>query len=162
MLINQDIKKTDCWDKSSLEKREVWWFEQIDKIWPLPKPEFQPTIQEAEFNFQDDKDLTGSKVKAVSILGEITECTTWASVLDIILEKFFMLDEQLYDYVTSDDFLHKYIKADPSTFRKPNPINGTSYYYESNTNTNLKKEIVTKLAEHLELEKTDIRVILCN
>ncbi len=162
LFINQYIKKSENWDKSSLEKREVWWFDQIEKIWPLPKPKFQPTVHETEFTFQDDKDITGSKVKSVSILGEITECANWATVLDIILQNFFILDEHLYDYVTSDEFLHRYIKADPDAFRKPNSINGTSYYYESNTNTNLKKEIVVKLAEYLELEKTDIKVMLAN
>ena len=160
LLINQEIKKSEKWDESSLEKRESWWLDQIEKIWPLPKPLFQPTIQGTEFNFQDDTDLTGSKVKGVSILGEITECDTWASVLAIILEKFFMLDDHLYDYVTTDEFLHKYIKADQAVLRKPNNINGTSYYYENNTNTNLKRDIVMKLAEYLELEKTDIKVIL--
>jgi len=162
LLINQFIKKEVNWDKESLEKREFWWFNQIEKIWPLPKPIFEPSAQETEFYFQDDRDLTGSKVKAVSILGETTECSSWASVLDTILEKFFLLDDSLYDKVISDEFLNKYIKSDSAMFRKPFNIKGTSYYYESNTNTNLKKEIVGKLAEYLELEKSDIKVILAN
>lgn len=162
LLINQDIKKLENWDRSSLEKRESWWFNQIERIWPLPKPLFLPAIQETEFTFQDDKDLTGSKVKGISILGEITECVSWASVLETILEKFFMLDEHLYEYVITDEFLHRYIKADRDALRKPATINGTSYYYENNTNTNLKRDIVIKLAEYLGLEKTDIKVILPN
>lgn len=162
LLINQFIKNENVWDQSILEKREKWWIDQIGKIWPLPKPTFQPAIQEAEFTFYDDKDLTGTKVKGVSVLGETTECNNWAAVLGIILEKFFMLDEKLYDFVTSDNYLHKYITADKESLRQPSIIEGTSYYYENNTNTNLKRDIVAKLAEHLELEKTDIKVILAN
>ena len=162
LMINQFIKNFGKWDRSALEKREKWWLEQIDKIWPVPDSSFTPKSQETEFNFYDDKDLTGSKVKAVIILGETIECNSWASVLENIMKKFFQIDENLYDYITSDDFLHRYIKIDKSTLRTPNLIKGTSYYYENNTNTNLKRDIVVSLAEHLELDKTDIKVILAN
>lgn len=160
LLINQFVKSFVKWDQSALEAREQWWLKQIDKIWPVPDSTFAPKSQEAEFTFYDDRDLTGSKVKAVIILGETIECDSWASVLENIMKKFFMLDENLYDYVTSDDFLHRYIKADKDALRTPNSIEGTSYYYENNTNTNLKRDIVVRLAEHLGLDKTDIKVII--
>jgi len=162
LVINQFIKSFDKWDLSALEKRGKWWLEQIDKIWPIPDSAFTPKSQEAEFTLNDDKDLTGSKVKAVIILGETIECDSWASVLENIMKKFFVLDENLYDYIISDDYLHRYINADKDMFRKPNLIEGTSYYYENNTNTNLKRDIVIRLAEHLELDKTDIKVVLIN
>ena len=162
LLINQYIKNVKKWDKKALEDREKWWFGQIDKIWQIPRQAFRPDLDEEEIAFQEDIDLTGSVVKGVSILGEITECDTWSNVLAVVLEKLFMLDEHLYDYVTSDEFLHKYISADQKALRKPNIINRTPYYYETNTNTNLKKDIVNKLAEYLELEKADIKVILAN
>ena len=160
LYINQFIKSFDKWDLAALEKREVWWDDQINKRWPIPDTSFKPKSQEAEFNIYDDKDLTGSKVKAVIILGETIECNNWASVLENTMKKFFILDENLYDYVTSDDFLHRYIKADKAGLRKPNPIEGTHYYYENNSNTNLKRDIVVRLAEHLELDKSDIKIVL--
>ena len=162
LLINQYVKNTDKWDITALEARESWWYDQIEKIWPLPKTNFVPVVNETELSFYDDKDLTGSKVKGVSILGEVTECHSWAAVLGTILAKLFMLDDKLYDYVTTDDFLHRYITSDSSELRTPNAINATSYFYENNTNTNLKRDIVVKLAEHLDLEKIDIKVILDN
>ncbi len=162
LLINQYIKNASSWNLTTLEKRESWWYEQINKIWLLPATSFAPTIETTELTFNDDKDLTGSKVKAVSILGEITECNSWAAVLGTILSKLFILDDHLYDYVVTDDFLHKYITADSNELRTPNPIEGTSYFYENNTNTNLKRDIVVKLTEHLDFEKTDIKVILDN
>lgn len=160
LLINQFIKNVQKWDLAALESREIWWFDQINKMWPLPTTNFKPVIESTELTFQDEKDLTGSKVKGVSILGEITECNSWAAVLGTVLSKLFLLDDDLYDYITSDDFLHKYITSDASSLRTANPINGTAYFYENNTNTNLKRDIVMKLAEHLELDKTDIKVIL--
>lgn len=162
LFINQFIKKFDKWDLSALEKRSKWWLGQIDKIWPVPESTFVPKSQEADFTFYDDKDLTGSKVKSVIILGETIECDSWASVLENIMKKFFIIDENLYDYVTADDFLHRYITADKDALRTPNAIEGTPYYYENNTNTNLKRDIVIRLAEHLGIDKTDIKIILAN
>lgn len=160
LVINQYIKKVAKWDQTALEDREAWWFDQINAIWPLPKSTFKPAIESTELSFHDDRDLTGAKVKGVSILGEITECNSWAAVLGTILSKLFVLDEGLFDYITTDDFLHRYITSDASALRTANPIPGTPYYYENNTNTNLKRDIVIKLAEHLEFDKTDLKVIL--
>lgn len=162
LYINQYIKGFAKWDRNAIEKRGEWWLDQINRIWPITVSSFTPKSESSEFTFYDDKDLTGSKVKAVIILGETIECDSWTSVLENIMRKFFILDENLYDYVTSDDYLHRYIKADKDVLRKPNPIEGTSFYYENNTNTNHKRDIIVKLAEHIGLEKTDIKVIVAN
>lgn len=162
LLINQFIKNFDVWDLAALEKREQWWFEQIEKIWPLPKPAFQPKDTKTEVTFYDDIDLTGTKVKGVTILGEFTACNSWIAVLETILYKFFMLEEKLYDYVTSDTYLHKYITANQESLRNPKKIEGTNVYIENNTNTNRKRDVIVKLAEFLELDKSDIKVVLEN
>ncbi len=77
LLINQFIKSFDKWNLPALEKREKWWLEQIDKIWTIPESTFKPKSQETEFTFYDDKDLKGSKVNALIILGETIECDSW-------------------------------------------------------------------------------------
>lgn len=161
LLINQFIKNTEYWDQAALEKREAWWFEQIEKIWPFTKTSFKPIINETEFSFlQEDKDLTGSKVKAVIILRDRIECNSWASVLENILKYFFILKEDLYSFITSDEFLRRNIKSDKNRLITAKPIGDTKYYYESHTNTNAKRDIVFKLAEYLDLDKSDIKVIL--
>lgn len=160
LVINQFIKSFDKWDLSALEKRGEWWLNQINKIWPIPDSTFAPKSRESQIAFFDDIDLTGTKIKALIMLGEIIECNSWSSVFQNIMKKFFMLDSKLYDYVTTDSYLHSYINADKDVLRTPNLIEGTTYYYESNTNTNLKRDILARLAEHLELNKTDIKVII--
>jgi uncharacterized protein with ParB-like and HNH nuclease domain len=158
LIINQFIKDFEKWNLAALESRAKWWEEQIDKLWSLPSSAFQPKEQQA-VSFYDYSDFTGSKVNAVVILGETIKCTSWASVLENILKRFFFLYDNLYDFVTSDNFLHKYVTADEQALRNPKRIEGTSYFYESNTNTNLKVEIVVRLAEYLELNETDIKYV---
>lgn len=162
LLINQFIKRFDKWDLTSLEKREKWWIEQIDKIWPIPSTTFEPKRDETEFTFFDDKDLTGSRVKAVMILGETIECDTWALVLENIIKRLFVLEENLYDQISTDDYLCRYIKADKDALRVPSQIEGTQYFYEKNTGTHTKQQMVIRLTEILGLDKTDIKVVLAN
>jgi Protein of unknown function (DUF1524) len=160
LLINKFVKEKNNWNLSALEEREEWWFEKIEKIWPLPNTSFKPTPKGTEFIFEEDKDLTGSKVKGVIILGDTIMCKTWTEVLEAILRNFFILDANLYDYIVTDRFLSKYIKTESKALRTPKEVVGTQYYYENNCNTNTKRDIVFKLAEYLELDKTDIKVIL--
>lgn len=160
LIINQFIKNFDKWDLSALKKREKWWLSQIKKIWPIPQSSFMPDLQETELTFAEDTDLTGSRIKGINIFGEVIECNSWIVAFEIILKKFFEIDSNLFDYVITDDYLHKYIKSSPDGLRGVCVLDGTPYFYEGNTNTNLKRNIVVKLADHLEIDKTDIRAIL--
>ena len=163
LLINQYIKKVKKWDKGALKKRAKWWVIQIDRIWPVPKSSFMPEIKEEELIFtEDNMDLTGTKIKGVNLFGETIECNSWIVAFDRILRKFFESEENLYDYIITDDYLHKYIKSSPKGLRGPNQLEGTPYFYEANTNTNLKRDIITMLADHLEMDKTEIKIILDN
>lgn len=162
LLINQFIKQFDKWNLISLEKREKWWVEQIENIWPTPSTSFEPKRDETEFTFFDDKDLAGSRVKAVIILGETIECETWILVLENIIKRLFALEDNLYDQISTDDYLCRYIKADKDALRVPSQIEGTPYFYEKNTGTHTKQQMVIRLTEILGLDKTDIKVVLAN
>lgn len=160
LIINQFIKKFDRWDLSALKKREEWWLTQITKIWPIPQTSFVPESQETILTFAEDTDLTGSRIKGINLFGEIIECNSWIVAFEIILKKFFEIDNSLFDYIITDDYLHKYLKSSSEGLRGACAIDGTPYFYEGNTNTNLKRNIVVKLADHLEIDKTDIGAIL--
>lgn len=162
LAINQFIRSTEHWDRNALEKRAGWWLEQIEKIWPVPVSPFLPKTEETTFIFGDDKDLTGSRVKAVHVQGEITECDSWSAVFETVLRKLFSLNEDLYDYITSEPYLYRYIKSDKTAMRMPNAIDGTPYFYENNTNTNRKRDIIVRLTEHLDMDTSDIKVILAH
>ncbi|HHW3727918.1 TPA: hypothetical protein ACT9IC_002628, partial [Legionella pneumophila] len=89
-------------------------------------------------------------------------CNKWTLAMEIILSKFFLLEDQLYDFIVSDSYLSKYIKAEDNGFRRSSTIEGTRYFYETNLNVNKKRDIIVRLADYLGLEKTDIKVILAD
>ena len=160
LLINRYIKDKDQWDKSALEGRAGWWTEQIEKIWPLPKTTFKAPSEDVEYLFKTDDDLTYTKVKSVSVLGETTNVSNWVEACEIIIEKFFKENPNLYDFVVGDEFLSRYIRVDASQLIKPIQIKDTIYYLEGGTNTNYKKMIVRKLTEYLDIDESDLKVVL--
>ena len=162
LVINQFIKNIDKWDSIALKQREEWWLKQIEKIWPIPQTSFAPESQETELTFAEDADLTGARIKGVNLFGEIIPCNSWIVAFEIILKKFFDLDPSLFDYIITDDYLHKYIKSSQEGLRSVCTLDGTPYFFEGNINTNYKRNVIAKLADHLELDKTEIRAILNN
>jgi hypothetical protein len=160
LLINRYISNTQKWNEAALEGRAQWWTSQVEKMWPLPKTTFAPPSGDIEYLFKSDDDLSHTKVRSVSILGETTNVSSWLEAFEIIIEKLFAENPNLYDFVSEDDFLSRYIRIEASKLIKPLQINNTSYYVEGGTNTNYKKMIVMKLTEYLGIDEADLKVVL--
>ncbi|HAU2155144.1 TPA: HNH endonuclease, partial [Legionella pneumophila] len=162
LVINKFIKNMESWKRESLEIRSEWWVNQIDELWPIPESLFKPDTKEKELYLMEDNDFSNSKIKDIIILGDSYNCNKWTLAMEIILSKFFLLEDQLYDFIVSDSYLSKYIKAEDNGFRRSSTIEGTRYFYETNLNVNKKRDIIVRLADYLGLEKTDIKVILAD
>ncbi len=160
LLINSLIKETEVWNKATLESRAVWWNKQINKIWSIPETTYEAPNDDMEYMFKDDEDLSHTTVKSVSILGETAKVSSWADAFEVIVEKLFTANPGLYDFVSEDPFLSRYIRPDGEQLLNPRQINDSSYWLETGTNTNYKKMIVMKLSEELELEDEDLKVII--
>lgn len=160
LIINQFIKELSEWDLGSLEKRSEWWVDMISKVWPMPTTTFSPPSDDIEYMFKSDDDLSHTKVKSVSVLGETSKVASWVEAFEIIVEKLFEYNPQLPEIIADDEFLIRYIRTDGSKLIRPLQIKDTVYFVEGGTNTNYKKMIVMKLAEYLEVDETDIRVII--
>lgn len=159
LVINQYLKKIDKWNLDAIKKRERWWIEQIDKIWPTPTTTFSPKIEETEVVFTES-DLTNARIKAIKLFGEIIECNSWIVAYGLILKKLFERDPNLYDFILTDELLKKNIKTSPEGFRSESALEGTPYFIECNVSNYYKRDIVSKLIEHLEIAPTEIKAVL--
>jgi len=159
LIINQYLKKIDKWDMESIKEREKWWLEQISKIWPVPSTSFEPDTSESEAVFSES-DLTGAKIKGVRIFGEEFECNSCISAYEIILKKLFELEENLYDLIVADEFLHKFIKTSPDDLNNAGELEGTPYFFECRLSNNYKRDVIARMLELLEVNGSEIKVIL--
>lgn len=160
LLINSFVKSAEVWNKSTLEKRANWWLEQIKKIWAMPTTTYQAPNTDKEYLFKDDEDLTGTRVTSVSISGETTKVTSWTDAFEVIIEKLFTENPELYDITSEDAYLSKYIRPDKDSLRKPRQINNAQYFLETNLSANYMKMAVMKVLEYLDLEDEDVKVTI--
>ncbi|MFI5240784.1 MAG: DUF262 domain-containing protein [Candidatus Saccharimonadia bacterium] len=160
LVINQLVKKFDVWNLDSITERSAWWKEQIHKLWPMPETTFAPPSSDEEFYFSADNDLSGTKVKSVSVLGESTKVASWADAFEIIVEKLFLENPTLPEVIATDEFLSRYIRLDGDRLVNPRQINDSGYYLETGTDTNRKRITIARLAELLEIDDADIKVVL--
>lgn len=160
LLINSFVKSVDVWNKGTLEKRANWWLEQIKKIWTMPTTTYQAPNTDKEYLFKDDEDMTGTRVTSVSISGETTKVTSWTDAFEVIIEKLFTENPELYDITGEDAFLSRYIRPDKEALRKPQQINSAQYFLETNLSANYMKMAVMKVLEYLDLEDEDVKVTI--
>lgn len=160
LLINGFIKDSDVWNRSTLEKRANWWLEQIKKIWTMPATTYQAPNTDKEYLFNDDMDLTGTKVTSVSIAGETVKVESWVDAFETIVEKLLNDNPELYDTISEDEYLNKRIRMDKDQLRQPRQLQNSQYYLETHQHTNNKKRIVMKILEYLDLEDEDVKVTI--
>lgn len=160
LVINREVKKTDTWDEDTLKHREKWWITQLNKIWPVPTTTFKPVKIDTEVFLLDDIDLKGAKVRVLHLLGDSIPVTSWAQALDVIVERAFELDEELYDKIIQDDWLARYIRTDDTILINPMQINDLELYIESGIDTNYKRKIIGKVANIMGWVRTDVTVEL--
>lgn len=160
LAINREVKSTDKWDETALKRRQKWWINNLERVWPLPTTSYIPVAIDTKVSLFDEVDLTGTKIRVLHMLGDSIPVTTWAEALDLIVERMFELDEDLYDKIVRDEFIARYIRTDETALINPMQVNDSEYYVESGTNTNYKRLLITKLATIMNWSKEDLIVEL--
>lgn len=160
LAINREIKTVEKWNEESLLKRQQWWIKNLERVWPLPSATFKPAEVDTSVSLLEEIDLKGTKVRVLHILGDTIPVSTWAQTLDIIVERAFELDEEIYNKIIQDEFTARYIRTDVTALLNPMQVNDTEYYVESGTNTNYKRILISKLAEIMGWTKGDLTVEL--
>lgn len=160
LAINRQVKAADKWDESALKKRQKWWIDNLEKVWPLPTTTYKPAEVDTTLSLLDEVDLTGTKVRVLHMLSDTITVSTWAQVLDLIVERIFELDEEIYDKIIQDEFVARYIRTDDSSLINPMQVNELQYFVESSTSTNYKRMLIAKLAGIMGWSRSDLTVEL--
>jgi len=163
LLINRFIAEKNTWTDAELTERSDWWSLQIDKIWPVPLTTFVPESNDVELSLLDEVDLTYTKPKQVTILGESYQINSWKEALPHIFEVLFTkYREEIPSLLDKDEFVGRYIrsKKDANSLISYQVIPGTDYVVEANTSSNYKRMLVAKVGQYLGLSNDDIKVVI--
>lgn len=160
LAINKWIKDRDYWNEDTLKKRQDWWIKNLEKVWPLPTTDFEPVKPDTTVLLLKENNLKGKGIRLIEIFGKSTLTGTWAEALDLIVETLYDKYSDLYDIVSADNYLSKYIKTDDSGFNSSAEILETGIYIDTGNDTNTKLRIVQALGKIFELSADDIKAEL--
>lgn len=155
--INEWIAEQDVWNEKTLRERQEWWVNKLNKIWPLPDTTFAPIEKNNSINLLDANDLTGKGIRSVEVYGEKSSVTSWAEALDIITEAVYDRNPDFIKTITSDEYLSKYIRRDPTSLFNGSEIHETGYFIETGNATNTKLRIINMFGKLFNLSGDDIR-----
>ena len=160
LAINKQLVKVEHWDDKAIHQRQEWWIKNLQKVWKLPTTSFHPTVIDTTISLLDDVDLTGTAPRTAHIMGDSMPVTSWAQVLDILVEHLYDTFDNFIATIQSDEFVSKFFSPDSSSFSSSAEIHDTGYYVDTGISTNRKQKLVTEIAQLFNLTRTDILVDL--
>jgi uncharacterized protein with ParB-like and HNH nuclease domain len=160
LAINKQLANVQAWNEDTIRKRQEWWIDNLQKVWPLPVSSFNPPIIDTTVSLLDDVDLIGTAPRIVHVLGDSIPVTSWVQVLDAFVEHLYDKYDNFIQTVKNDEFISKFIGSDESSFASAAEIYDTGFYVETGINTNRKKKLVESLSNLFSLTRNDILVEL--
>jgi uncharacterized protein with ParB-like and HNH nuclease domain len=160
LAINKHLGKIYTWNESELKKREKWWIENLEKVWPMPSTTFQPPVVDTTISLLDDLDLTGTAPRMLHFMGDSTPVTSWAQVIDVIVERLYDSFDNFIVKVQEDESIARFISPDASSFGSSAEIHETGYYVDTGINTNRKQKLIQAMAHLFDLGKNDVLIEL--
>jgi uncharacterized protein with ParB-like and HNH nuclease domain len=160
LRINKWIAKHDSWNEKTLKERQIWWIENLHKVWPLPDTTFKPVKPDMTVSLLKEDNLKGKGIRSVQVFGDVTLVGTWSEALDIIAETLYDKYPKFYEVVSLDEFLSKYFKTDNSGFYNSVEILETGYYIDTGNDTNTKLRIIHALCKLFDIASDDVKAEL--
>jgi uncharacterized protein with ParB-like and HNH nuclease domain len=160
LRINKWIAARDKWNEDSMKERQVWWIENLQKVWPLPTTTFKPVEPDTTVLLLEESNLKGKGIRSVIVFGDATNVSTWSEALDVTAETIYDKYPDFSEIVSNDEYLSKYIKIDNSSFNNSVEILDTGYFIDTGNDTNTKLRIIQSLGRLFKLASDDVKAEL--
>lgn len=158
--INEWIANHDNWDEDTLKERQKWWIKKLQKAWPFPVSSFQPVEEDTSVDLLEASNLKGRGVRSVEVYGEKNSVTTWAELLDIVIESVYNRNPDFIEKIGEDEWLSKMIRKDSSAFYNSMEILDTGYFIDTSNDTNTKLRIISAIGKMFGLPQNDVKAEL--
>ena len=126
----------------------------------MPKTTFSPPATDTTISLIDEIDLTGTAPRTLHILGDSVPVTSWAQVLDVLMERLYDTYGNFVATIQDNEFISRFVGPDSSAYSAAAEIHDTGYYVETGISTSRKQKLVKTIALLFDLTKSDILVEL--
>ena len=152
LYLNEYVKKCDKWGKDEIVKRAEILLEKGIEIWWRPDKKTESTDNFEWYDWTDDFDITGMKVREIKLLGTSKEIKYITDATRFIHENLYDLDPTVYH-----NSRLAWFSKDSDSLRKPYEI-GENAYIETNKSGIDQMATIKEIARKMDLNSHDIRI----
>lgn len=157
--LNAAIEKKDRWTKTELEERSRNLTEKALEIWNFPKTEYKPKEKQMDsYTLEDDFDaLVGRQIARFCYKNTEQPVTSWADAYQKVLQILFAQDKTILTNLalSQEDGIAIHFSMNPKDYQKCVEV-GNGIYVWTNTNTQSKLSVLTRLFKLYDEEPSDL------
>nr|WP_239386097.1 HNH endonuclease family protein [Megamonas hypermegale] len=157
LFLNDYIKKCDEWGERQIKKRADILYKKAEKIWWIPDVVEDNEIEKTEWiNWDEDVDITSKKISQVEVMGTLMETKDMSDAYRKIHKSLFELEPTIYYKL---DFA--WFNQSKENMKRAYELSENAYI-ETNKSSQSKFNSIKKIAEAMQLDSNDIRLLMIN
>ncbi len=156
--MNTYIAKKEKWSLSELEERNQYLMQRALKIWAAPSTEFKPKEKQLDtYTLDDDMNLSGRQIARFSYKNTEQPVTSWVEMFQKVLQILYAEDKSIITKLaaSADDNVAVHFRMNNADITKSVEI-GDGIYVWTNTNTQSKLSILSRLFQLYDADPTDL------
>lgn len=158
-ILNKDVLSADKWDEKAICDRAKTLAEILINEFHYIDIHLE-TDEEMDsfFDANSDHDFSNTKPNEVVFVGEHTRISSWRELLDITMNIAYDLDADTITGLASNNYsiaTKCYISNDERKLRKPQQIDNSGIYYETNLSANYIIKFVGDIIKKMNLDSDD-------
>lgn len=157
LFLNDYIKGCNEWGEKEIKKRADILYKKAEKIWWIPEVVEDNEIEKTEWiNWDEDVDLTNKKILQVEVMGTLMETKDMSDAYRKIHKSLFELEPIIYYKLN-----FAWFNQTKEGMRRPYELS-ESAYIETNKSNQSKFNSIKKIAEAMQLDSNNIRLLMIN
>lgn len=157
LFLNDYIKRCNEWGEKQIKKRADILYKKAEKIWWIPDVVEDNEIEKTEWiNWDEDVDITSKKISQVEVMGILMETKDMSDAYRKIHKSLFELEPTIYYKL---DFV--WFNQSKENMKRAYELSENAYI-ETNKSSQDKFKTIKKVAEIMQLDSNDIRLLMVN
>ena len=160
LRINDYLKQCSLWDEKAILGRADWFLNEVIKnVWPYPKTKFQPADETRLSLGSMNVSQAGTRPRGLVFREGEYRVQNWSELTGKFLELLFdEIGEDRFLQVINNDQIARFISRYESDFRTSAAIGETGYFIDVHNGTDVKIDLLQKLARLLEFDQDKILI----
>lgn len=165
-ILNKEVLSAEKWNEASiLNRAKMLSFVILNRFNYIEMHSDIIEANEVSFGVDSDINITNTKPKSFSFMGEYTKVSSWADLLTKFVSLAYDLDKDLVTDLAENNYSipsanRTYISNDKRKLRRPKPVDNSGIFFEINLSANNIISFIKDLLYKMNLDNDDFSFFL--